>query len=108
MYDDLQAGFGLPPSVVNLNAFRDVLKDIDVPDVGGVAVVLRAAGAAIDRAEPVIEALADASRYWLLFGRRFVVLAQTHDPRYQGPAHLGATPAEWNPREWLNAARNLG
>ena len=108
MYDDLRTGFCLPQSVANLNALRDVLEDIAVPDEGGMAVLFQSIDAALDRVEPVLEALAWASRYWLLFGRRFVVLAQTHDPRYQGPNNLAAAPAQWNPREGLNADRRIG
>jgi hypothetical protein len=108
MYDDLQTGFCLPQSVGNLNALRDVLEDIDVPDEGGMAVVLQSIDTTLERVEPVLETLAHMSRYWLLFGRRFVVLAQTHDPRYRGPTSLAAAPARWNPREWLNAARKIG
>jgi hypothetical protein len=55
----------------------------------------------------MIEALAGISRFWLLFGRRFVTLAQIDDPDYRGLARLGATRAQWNPREWRNDARRL-
>lgn len=108
LYDDLQAAFELPKWGRNLNAFRDVLKDIDIPDDGGMAVVLRAIDDELERVEPIIEALADLSRYWLLFGRRFLILAQTSDPWFSGPSDLGARPAYWNPREWRNDARGLG
>jgi hypothetical protein len=107
--DDLESEFGFHESWGrNLNALRDVLTDLDVRDDGGLVVVLRAIDGELDRVEPVIEALADTSRYWLLFGRRFLVLAQTSDPRYRGPSDLGATPAQWNKREWRNDARGLG
>jgi hypothetical protein len=66
---------------------------------------LRSAFSEIYRAEPVIEAFADAARYWLLFGRCFLVLAQTDDSGYWGPVDLGATRASWNPREWLDPDR---
>ena len=108
VYDDLEVAFEFADWGRNLNAFRDALTDIDVPDDGGVAVLLRAIDDQLERAEAVIEALADASRYWVLFGRRFIVLAQTADPLDRGPADLGATPARWNNREWRNDARGLG
>jgi RNAse (barnase) inhibitor barstar len=108
-HEDLSSGFGLPESWGrNLDALRDVLTDLEVPDDGGMVVVLRAINGELDRVEPVIEALADTSRYWLLFGRRFLVLAQTTDALYRGPSDLGAMPAQWNKREWRNDARGLG
>jgi hypothetical protein len=106
--DDLGSAFGFPEWWGrNLNALRDVLTEIEVPEAGGMAVVLRAIDGNLALVEPIIEALADRSRYWLLFGRRFLILAQTADPRYRGPSDLGATPAQWNPREWRNDARGV-
>jgi RNAse (barnase) inhibitor barstar len=108
LYNELEVAFEFRKWGRNLNAFRDVLRDIDVPDAGGMVVLLRAIDSQLERVEPIIEVLADTSRYWLLFGRRFLLLAQTGDPQYRAPADLGAAPAYWNPREWLNSARGLG
>ena len=55
--------------------------------------------------EGMLDAFADASRLWSLFGRRLIVLVQVDDPSYVGPPDLGATPAEWNGREWMTKDR---
>lgn len=103
----------------NFNALKDCLWDIAVPDDGGVAIVLnsydayaRGSGSAnrqtgMHDAETVLDILAGASRYFLLLGRRFIVLVQSEDPRmhFEG---LGSVATQWNRREWLNKDRGLG
>ena len=53
----------------------------------------------------MLDAFADASRLWSLFGRRLIVLVQVDDPSYVGPPDLGARPAQWNGREWMTNDR---
>jgi Barstar (barnase inhibitor) len=102
----------------NLDALRDSLSDLAVPDVGGSALMLRrfdayskGEGAAMlpsgrTEAEEVLDILAGTSRYFLLTGKRFVVLVQSDDPtlRYE---RLGGRSAQWNRREWLDKDRGL-
>ena len=49
------------------------------------------------RADVLLDVLAGASRWWLLFGRIFGVLARTDDPIYAPPRVGGMRPA-WNGR----------
>lgn len=92
----------------NTAAPDDCLTDADVTDVpeaGGLAIVLDNFSGSEERNEYLLGVLAGASRWWLLFGRIFVVLLRTDDAHYEGPPDLGATHAQWNGREWLNASR---
>jgi hypothetical protein len=57
------------------------------------------------RADVLLDVLASASRWWLLFGRIFGVLARTDNPDYEPPA-VGATRPDRNGREWLAAKRS--
>jgi hypothetical protein len=50
--------------------------------------------------------MALASWHCLLFGRRLLTLAQCDDPRAAFDP-VGAHPALWNPREWLDKNRGL-
>jgi len=94
----------------NLDAFNDCLSDVDVPDEGGLVLVLDQFDGFARLNPPVAQALldicADNSRRFLLTGRRFVVLVQSDDPRISFEP-VGASPVMWNPREWLNSKRGL-
>jgi RNAse (barnase) inhibitor barstar len=94
----------------NLNAFNDCLSDVDVPDVGGLALVIYNfdAFARSNRsfAQRVLDICAHNSRRFLLTGRRFVVLVQTDDPRIAFEP-VGASAVTWNPSEWLDSKRGL-
>ena len=78
---------------------------MNVPEAGGLAVVLDNFSGSEERNAQLLRVLADASRWWLLFGRVFVVLLRTDDAHYEGPRDLGAMLAQWNGQEWLNATR---
>jgi len=102
----------------NVNALKDCLDDLPVPEVGGMALRLnrydayaKGTGTALmhsgrSEADVVLDILACASRHFLLTGRRFVTLVQSDDPHlaFEG---LGGMAAQWNPREWLNKNRGL-
>jgi RNAse (barnase) inhibitor barstar len=94
----------------NLDAFNDCLSDLDVPQRGGLALVLHQfdAFARLDPycAQAVLDICAKSSRRFLLTGQRFVVLVQSDDPRIAFEP-VGARVVAWNPQEWLNAKRGL-
>jgi RNAse (barnase) inhibitor barstar len=92
----------------NLGALQDSLGDVDVPDAGGFALALRRFDALFARrrdfAEALLDVCATVGRENLLFARRFLTLAQTDDSDLS-PAPVGATAAQWNPRERLRSDR---
>ena len=94
----------------NLAAFSDCLSDLPVPEQGGAALEFRHFDAFARRdyqlAYAVLDIVAANARRFLLTGRRVLGLVQSDDPEltFEG---LGACPAVWNPREWLNASRGL-
>lgn len=94
----------------NLDGFRDALSDIDVPNEGGVAIVLLSYDKFTESnrkvAEAILDIMADRSRVFMLFGQRLAVIVQSDDPRLRFH-RLGATAAGWNRREWLNERRGL-
>jgi RNAse (barnase) inhibitor barstar len=105
------AGLALPDYYGhNLDAFNDCVKDIDVPDAGGRALIFRRFDLFAQRearvAQFVIDIMASASWHCLLFGRRLLTIVQSDDPRI-ALEPVGAHPVMWNPREWLNKNREL-
>ncbi|MGE3268300.1 MAG: barstar family protein, partial [Chloroflexota bacterium] len=68
----------------NLDALRDCLTDIVVPDDGGVALILQSYDLFCtgfqQAALAILDIIEDGSRWRLLFGRRLVALVQTDDP----------------------------
>lgn len=94
----------------NLAAFNDCLSDVEVPDAGGLVLVMHRFDhvAQLDRsfAQIVLHICADNSRRFLLTGRRFLVLIQSDDARLAFEP-VGRTPVIWNPQEWLDANRGL-
>lgn len=94
----------------NLNAFHDCLGDVDVPDAGGLVLVLDEfapfAASFRHKAQAVLDICAVQSRRFLMAGRRFLVLVQSDDPMLELEP-VGSSPVLWNPREWLNASRGL-
>lgn len=94
----------------NLDAMNDCLSDIDVPEVGGRALVFHRYDAFSAKlpevAWNVLDIIAINSRLFLLEGRHLLALVQSNDPkiRFDG---FGAQGADWNRREWLNKNRSL-
>lgn len=111
MHGDIAAGLGFPDYYGrNLDALNDCLSDLDVPTTGGRVLVLqrydlltRACPAV---AQHVLDIIAHQSRRFLLFGRRFFALVQSDDPTIAFQP-VGATPVNWNRREWLKSNRGL-
>jgi len=94
----------------NLDAFNDCMGDVEVPDEGGMAILIRNVDG-VDLREgqflPVIlDILVGTTRTNLLFGRRLLTLLQSRNPAIEFPA-VGAAPVMWNRREWLNSKRGL-
>ena len=104
LHEALRLGLGLPHHTGhNFDALNDSLSDIEVPGESGVMVALDHVTDA-PRADVLLQVLADASRWWLLFGRIFGVLARTDSPDYDAPL-VGAMRPDWNRREGLSANR---
>jgi Barstar (barnase inhibitor) len=119
MHENLQRELSFPDYYgKNFNALNDVVPDLDVPDEGGVALVLISydtfvngpgtslAGCGVDRAEILLDILSRASHSLLLAGKRFLTIIQSNDPRLHYEA-LGGRPAGWNWRVWLHKDRGL-
>ena len=92
----------------NLDAFNDCLSDLPVPEQGGAALEFRHFDAFARReprvAQAVLDIVAVNARHFLLTGRRLLALVQSDDPELSFEP-VGACPAMWNPREWLDASR---
>jgi RNAse (barnase) inhibitor barstar len=102
----LKEGLELPAYTGSgFDALADSLTDIEVPEGSGVLVALDNFSDA-HGGDVLLEVLASASWWWLLFGRVFCVVLRTDDPQYEGPV-VGGAPPRWNGREWLDAHRGL-
>jgi hypothetical protein len=70
---------------LSLDEFVEVLEDFDVPSDGGTCLAFQRydsfASALPRKAQELLEVIADASRYHLLFGNRLFALIQSDDPR---------------------------
>src|SRR5262245_51918812 len=110
-HDDMTSGLQFPAYYGrNLDAFNDCLSEIDIPNVGGTALVLVAfdtfAARFPKQAWTILDIIATHSRRALLFGRRLLALVQSDNPKIQLQV-IGATPIGWNPQERLNKHRGL-
>jgi RNAse (barnase) inhibitor barstar len=94
----------------SLDAFNDCLSDVPISQEGGLVLVLREyqqlSVAFPSIAQAVLDILADNARWFLLTGRRLLVLVQSSDPRIAFEP-VGATSVMWNPKEWLDSKRGL-
>jgi RNAse (barnase) inhibitor barstar len=114
MHDSLSQELSFPSYYgKNLNALNDVITDVYVPAVGGLALVLlhydqfaKGVGSTRSLAEAVLDILSKASHQSLLTGKRFITLVQSDDPRLRFPK-LGSSAPGWNRREWLDKDRGL-
>lgn len=107
--DAITAAWEFPPGA-NLDGFNDYCWQLEVPDDGGLAVILlhydRVAAADRKLAQTVLDILASAAWDKLLFGRRLICLVQSDDPGLHfGP--VGGREPAWNPREWMSRDREL-
>jgi RNAse (barnase) inhibitor barstar len=82
----------------NLNALNDCLGYLDIPEPGGVALVLwrfdRFVRLSAERAWEVLDVIASASWVHRLYGRRLMGLVQSDDPELHF-APVGARPVMW-------------
>jgi hypothetical protein len=119
MHADFQRTLNFPGHYGrNLDALDDCVRDLPVPDSGGVALAFtrfdayaKGPGAiptasGRPEAEIVFDVLAQASRHFLLTGRRLLTLIQTDNPRTRFDS-LGCISARWNQSEWLDKNRGL-
>jgi len=119
MHASLSSALSFPDYYgMNLNALDEVITEIEVPTVGGVALVLlsydqfaHGPGRPLEAsqyhlAEALLDILSRASHEFLLTGRRFLTLVQSNDPRLSFPKLGGRAPG-WNRKEWLNRNRGL-
>jgi RNAse (barnase) inhibitor barstar len=110
VHDSLEKNLSFPSYYGrNFHALLDCLRDLNVPVEGGVAIVFRAFdvySSSSNDARMILDIFGRASRYFLLTGRRFLVLVQSDDPlmHYEG---LACVSTIWNRREWLNKDRGL-
>jgi SAM-dependent methyltransferase len=75
MFAELKTGLALPAYTGSgFHSLADALSDIDVPDASGVAVALDNFNDA-SWAGPLLDVLARASSYWLLFGRILISMS---------------------------------
>jgi RNAse (barnase) inhibitor barstar len=98
----------------NLAAFSDCMLDVEVPDDGGMVILIRDIDA-VERHDQqflwdLLDILDHTTRRNLLFGRRLLTLLQSRNSA-RTPAidfsGVGAVHVTWNPREWLNSTRGL-
>lgn len=110
-HDDVATRFDFPDYYGrNLNAFADCIGDLEVPEEGGVTIVLTSIETLALR-DPkltwhILDILAGVTIGNILFGRRFFTLAQSNDPHIKFEP-VGAVHIDWNNREWLNSKRGL-
>ncbi len=94
----------------NLNALSDSLTDLPIPVDAGVVLALRGydkfVAADPEVAYALLDILADASRFMMLFGERFAILVQSDDPALS-IERVGAVGVHWNRREWANSSRGV-
>ncbi len=92
----------------NLASWIECLSEVEVPDAGGLVMVLRRydafAKAQPQLAQTILDSIESTSRRFLLTGRRLLALVQSDDPRIRFE-RVGALPVTWNPREWSDADR---
>ena len=92
------------------NGKPDCIGDIQVPEEGGRVLVFNRydsfAARFPDVAWSVLDTMAFRSRWFLLFGRRLIILVQSDDPEiFFEP--VGGCRVMWNQREWLRSSRGL-
>jgi RNAse (barnase) inhibitor barstar len=111
MHHALAQSLGFPQAPYpNLDGLNDYLSDIDVPENGGLVLVFRRYDSFDanyhSTAWHVLDILARMSRFFLLFGKRLMVLIQSDDPHIKFDP-VGRYPVSWNSKEWLNKNRGL-
>ena len=99
LHDEFASRFSFPDYYGrNMDALDECMADTDVvhvPGRGGLCIVLDRLDLWADRPDVLLRVLASAARYWLLFGRRLMVLVLVGDRTWRSPYDLGATIADW-------------
>ena len=96
MHEVLQAGLQLPDYIGdNFQALWESFQFAPIPDHSRLMIAL---DNFTESNHHLLDTLAHASRYALLFGRILGVLLRTDDATYEGKS-VGATPLNWNRRE---------
>ena len=105
-----QQQFGYVPKSLNLNALNDAVRGepFDTSDYAVMVFDQFQGFWKRDKATAfqILDIFASASRDYLIFGKRLLSFVKTSNPSFHIDA-LGATPANWNSREWLNKDREL-
>jgi RNAse (barnase) inhibitor barstar len=106
MHDDLKEKLEFPDYYgKNFNALNDCLHDLEISGTGLVVVFQHLDKIEMDVAETLIDIFAINSRLHLLFGNRLFTLIQVNNPKTIFKP-TGATPVNWNNREWLDSNRH--
>jgi len=105
-----QQQFGFLPKSLNLDALNDAVRDEPFDSSDKAVVIFDQFQGFWNRdkatAFQVLDIFASASRDYLIFGKRLLSFVKVSNPSFQIDA-LGATPANWNSREWLNKDKGL-
>lgn len=111
LHDDLVEQLNLPNYYGrNLHALDDCLRDIPIPDSGGLALAFRDYDQFFayspGQARGILDVLTSGSRLLQCFGKTLLVMIHTNDADFDrklGP--LGAISAQWNSRQFLRKDR---
>lgn len=102
--------FGYEPEKLNLDALNDAVSGEPFDSSDRAVIVFNQFQGFWKRdkstAFRVLDIFASASRDYLIFGKRLLSFVKVSNPKFHIDA-LGATPANWNSREWLNKDRGL-
>ena len=94
----------------SLPAFFEQLSKLEIPEAGGLAIILVGIEALVENdasfVHGVLDALSQASGRFILTGRRLVTLVQSEEANLELPP-IGTRPIAWNPREAQPWARGL-
>lgn len=92
------------------DCLRDSLSEINVPEEGGVALVILGAERMVqddvEGLRGIIQVITDLSHEFMLTGQRFLALIQSDNPELS-VAEVGARSVTWNPRERMPWTRGL-
>ncbi|MEO9649371.1 MAG: barstar family protein [Roseobacter sp.] len=105
-----QHQFGYVPESLNLDALNDALRGEPFDSSDRAVVIFDQFQGYWKRdkatAFQVLDIFASAARDYLIFGKRLLSFVKVSNPSFHIDA-LGATPTNWNSREWLNKDRGL-
>lgn len=105
LFADLKTELELPEYTgSNWDALDESLTEVNVPIGAGMVVALDNFDMC-PQGDLLLQVLAGASRWWLLFGRIFAIALRTNDPAMTGPDGLGGTRPSWNRHEQLTSSR---